>query len=35
MCLFQMSEAVEDSYVHHAMGDMLYHIEHEGQQPEF
>ena len=30
-----MSEAVEDSYVHHAIGDMLYHIEHEGQQPEF
>jgi len=35
MCLFQISEAVEDSYIHHAMGDMLYHIEHEGQLPEF
>ena len=33
--LLQMSEVVEDSYVYHALGDMLYHIEHEGQQPEF
>jgi len=34
-CLFQMSEVVEDSCVYHAMGDMLYHIENEGQLPEF
>jgi len=30
-----MSEMVEDTCVYHALGDMLYHIEHEGQQPEF
>jgi len=30
-----MSDVVEDSYVYHAIGDMLYHIEHEGQLPEF
>jgi len=31
----QMSETVEDTYVYHALGDMLYHIEHEGELPEF
>jgi len=30
-----MSDVVDDSCVYHAIGDMLYHIEHEGQLPEF
>lgn len=35
MYWLQMSESVEDTYVYHALGDMLYHIEHEGELPEF
>jgi len=30
-----MSDVAEEAYVLNAVGDMLYHIEHEGQQPEF
>jgi len=30
-----MSDAAETDYIQHAMGDLLYHIEHEGQQLEF
>lgn len=30
-----MSEAVMEVNIQHTLGDMLYHVEHEGQQPEF
>ncbi|KAK2167629.1 hypothetical protein LSH36_26g15165 [Paralvinella palmiformis] len=29
------SDIVEQAYVEYALGDILYHIEHEGQLPEF
>ena len=33
--VMQFSEAVEDRIVKHAVGDILYHIDKEGQHPEF
>jgi Set1/Ash2 histone methyltransferase complex subunit ASH2 len=30
-----LSSATDDASVQQALGDILYHIEHEGQQPEF
>lgn len=30
-----MSEAVMEVSIQQTLGDMLYHVDHEGQQPEF
>ena len=35
VCTWQVCELAEEAYINHAVGDLLYHIEHEGQQPEF
>ena len=33
--LFQFCQAAQEAMIEHALADILYHVEHEGQFPEF